>query len=262
VLSAASVLYASKYGYRALLSKVLPIAAIEEKKGETALPSREEVVAPPAQEMGAAKPELQGAVDSNVGGSRKSKGLPPPAPSRQEETAYKATGFTAMPPPETRTAPADQPVASKRGPMPTVLVVTSGEQNASDIIESILSRKLQDGSFPLSASKEIQALAERYGRHGIPLNALDQQRLKADILVYVSVNTVDAAPLKFYGRTMEQHASTISIKVIDTATQKVIHYPHTKTVNYTTLNMQENIEEATEEMISDLSQKLGAFWKG
>ena len=57
VLSAASVLYASKYGYRALLSKVLPIAAIEEKKDEAALPPREQIAAPPAQEMGAAKPE-------------------------------------------------------------------------------------------------------------------------------------------------------------------------------------------------------------
>jgi predicted Ser/Thr protein kinase len=262
VLSAASVLYASKYGYRALLSKVLPLTTIEEKKDETALTPREEVAAPPAREMGAAKAEPPGAADRNAGESRKSESLPPPAPSRQEETARKATGLTATPPRETRTAPADQPVASKRGSVPTVLVVTSGEQNVSDIIESMISRKLQDGAIPLSAAREIQALAERYGRHGIPLNALDQQRLKSDILVYVSVNTVNAAPLTFHGRTMEQYASTISIKVIDTATKKVIHYPHTKTVNYTTLNMQENIEEATEEMISDLSQKLGAFWKG
>ena len=146
--------------------------------------------------------------------------------------------------------------------MPSVLVVTSGEQNVSDIIESLISKKMQDGSVPLSVAGEIQPLAERYGRHGIPLNALDQRHLKADILIYVSVNTVNAAPLKFYGRTMEQYASTISIKVIDTAQKKIIHYPRTKTVRYTTLNMQDNIEEATEEMISDLCQKLGAFWKG
>ena len=146
--------------------------------------------------------------------------------------------------------------------MPFVLVVISGEQNVSDMIESSISRKLQDGSIPLSAAEEIQALAERYGRHAIPLNALDRQHLRADVLVYVSVNTVNAAPLQFYGRTMEQYASTISIKVIDTATKKVIHFPRSKTVHYTTLNMQKNIEAATEEMISDLPQRLGVFWKG
>jgi hypothetical protein len=61
---------------------------------------------------------------------------------------------------------------------------------------------------------------------------------------------------------MEQYASTISIKVIDTAKKRVIHHPRTKTVHYTTLNMQDHIEEATEEMISDLIEKLVAFWKG
>ncbi len=165
-------------------------------------------------------------------------------------------------PAETRTAPTDQRVAFRRGPMPSVLVVTSGEQNISDIIESFIGKKLQDGSFPLSAAGEIQALAGRYGKHGIPLNALDQQRLRADVLVYVSVSTVNAAPLNFYGRTMEQYASTLSIKVIDAATKKVIYSPRIKTVHYTTLNMQDNIEAATEEMISDLPRKLEVFWKG
>ena len=258
-----SMLYASKYGYRALLSKVFPLEVLEEKKDETALPPQGEVAGPPSQEMGAVKPEPPGSADRKVGSSQKTGTLPPPAPSKkEEETARNVAVLPATPPAEIKTAPADKPVASKRGPMPSVLIVTSGEQNVTDIIESVISRKLQEGSIPLSAAEEIQALAERYGRHGIPLNALDQRHLKADILVYVSVNTVNAGPLQFYGRTMEQYASTISIKVIDTATKRVIHYPHTKTVNYTTLNMQENIEETTQEMISDLSQKLGAFWKG
>jgi hypothetical protein len=113
----------------------------------------------------------------------------------------------------------------------------------------VIGRKLQERSFPISA------------KHGIPLNALDQRQLKADVLVYVSINTMNAEPLQFYGRTMEQYASTISIKVIDAATKKTISAPHTKTVNYTTLNMQDNIEEATEEMVSDLPRRLMSYWK-
>ena len=73
---------------------------------------------------------------------------------------------------------------------------------------------------------------------------------------------MDAAPLRFYGHTAEQYASTISIKVIDTATKKVIASPRSRTVNYTTLNMQDNIEEAIGEMTSDLPKKIEAFWKG
>jgi predicted Ser/Thr protein kinase len=284
VLLGGSALYASKYGYRALLSKVWPLAVQEEKKDETVLAPPAEVAAPPAQEVGAARPGSSDPSDRNapparevgvsrpespdpsgrnVGNSPKTESLPPVAPSRkEEETARNVAGPAPAPPAETKMRPAEQPVASRRGPMPSVLVVSSGEQNVSDIIESFISKKLQDGSIPLSTTGEIQALAERYGRHGIPLNALDQRHLKADVLVYVSVNTVNAGLLKFYGRTMEQYASTISIKVIDTATKKVIYSPRTKTVNYTTINMQDNIEEATQEMISDLSKTLGAFWKG
>ncbi len=263
VLSGGSALYASKYGYRALLSKVFPFAVQEEKKNEAVLPPSKEVAVPPAQEVSLPKTESPGLVEKNLGSSRKIESLPPPAPSRKgEETTPHVASLPPTPPPETRTAPVNPPVASKRGPMPAVLVVTSGEQSVSDIIESVISRKLQDGSIPLSASGEIQALAQRYGKHGIPLNALDQSPLKADVLVYVSVDTVNAAPLSFYGRTMEQYASTISIKVIDTAAKKVIDYPRPKTVHYTTLNMRDNIEEATEEMINDLSRKLTAFWKG
>ncbi len=261
VLSGGSVLYASKFGYRTLLSKVWPFAAREEKKGEMVLPQPGEVTVPPAQD--AAKPASSDPTDRNVESSRKTGNLLPHVPSRkEEEAAWNVPGPAPLPAAETRTAGGDQRVASRRGAMPSVLVVTSGEQNVSDTIESLISKKIQDGSIPLSEAGEIQALAERYGRHGIPLNALDQRHLKADVLIYVSVNTVNAAPLKFYGRTMEQYASTISIKVIDMAQKKVIHYPRTKTVHYTTINMQDNIEEATEEMISDLIEKLGAFWKG
>jgi hypothetical protein len=73
---------------------------------------------------------------------------------------------------------------------------------------------------------------------------------------------MNAAPLRFYGDTADQYASTISIKVVDAATKKVLASPRSRTVNYTTLNMQDNIEEAAEEMSADIPGKIEAFWKG
>jgi hypothetical protein len=146
--------------------------------------------------------------------------------------------------------------------MPAVLVVASGEPNISDIVESVIGKKLQERSFPVSSGGEIQALSEHYGRHRIPLNALDRSQLRADVLVYVTVNTMNAGPLEFYGQSMEQYASTISVKLIDASTKRAIASTRTKTVHYTTLNMQDNIEEATEELVSDLPGRLMTFWKG
>jgi len=250
LLMGGSALYASKYGYRALFTRVFPFSAQEEKKAESPAQPGGEAVAPSPQEGGGSRVESSLPAEGNVPGSHEIASLPPAVSAGKGRGAARV-GIA----PEAKTAepganPAEQSRSSKRSVFPAVLVVTSGEQDISQIVESVIGRKLQERSFPISA------------KHGIPLNALDQRQLKADVIVHVSVNTTNAGPLQFYGRTMEQYASTISIKVIDTATKKTISAPRTRTVNYTTLNMQDNIEEATEEMVSDLPKRLMSYWKG
>ena len=255
-------IYASKYGYRALLSKVFPSVAQEEKKAEPATPPAGEVAVPPAQDEGVSKSGQQGPADVTASGARETGGVPPPVSAYKGRGAARMGRSPAAGSADTVTASAVPPRSSKRSEMPAVLVVTSGEPNVSDIVESVIGKKLEQRSIPLSTAGEIQALADRYGKHKIPLNALDQRHLKADVLIYVAVNTINAGPLEFYGQTMQQYASTISIKVIDTATKQAIVSTRTKTVNYTTLNMQDNIEEATGELVSDLPRRLVTFWKG
>ena len=256
VLIGGSVLYASKYGYWGLFPKAAPPAVQEEKKGEAVSQSAAVSPAAPSPETSSAKTEQGG---NAAAGRGVQSPLPLTLPKKEAAVARNAPAPGTAPP---DAIPGDQPRPSKRSPRPVVLVVTSGEGNVSDIVESVIGRKLQERSFPLSTTGEIHDLADRYGKHKIPLNALNQHGFKADVLVYVTVTTMNAGPLQFYGRTMEQYASTISIKVIDTATRKAIGSSLTKTVNYTTLNMQDNLEEATEEMVSDLPGRLEVFWKG
>lgn len=262
LLLGGSGLYASIYGYRALLSKVIPSAAQEEKNPDTAQQPGGVAVGPPPSRADAPAPETSVPAAGSTAHSREVASIPPGTSMRKDTGKTSDYYGREAIPAETRKVPAELQRPSKRAAMPTVLVVTSGEPNIAEIIESVIGKKLMSRSFPLSASGEIQALSERYGQHGIPLNALDQRRLKAEILVYVTISTMNAAPLKFYGHTAEQYASTISIKVIDTATNKVVASPRSKTVNYTTLNMQDNIEEAAQEMVSELPGKIEAFWKG
>jgi serine/threonine-protein kinase len=262
VLLGGSVLYASKYGYWGLFPKAAPPAP-QEEKGETAPQSAAvNITTPSSPEAGSQKPGPSGSGDGNAARNRETQSVPPPVSSKGEGALARNVPAPGTAPAGTGTSPGDQYRPSKRSPLPVVLVVTSGEANVSDIIESVIGRKLQERSIPLSAIGEIHDLADRYGKHRIPLNALNQHGVKADVLVYVTVTTMNASPLQFYGRTMDQYASTISIKVIDAATRKAIGSSLTKTVNYTTLNMQDNIEEATDEMVSDLPRRLEAFWKG
>jgi predicted Ser/Thr protein kinase len=263
LLLGGSALYAQKYGgYRALFSKVFPFALQEENKGETASQAGGQMGGPPPREAGAPKVETAPPSGGDSLPGREFANVPPPAAVGKERTIARDNVAPGAAPAETRTAPLEQSRPAGRSQVPAVLVVTSGESNISDIVESVIGRKLQERSFPISPGGDIQALSDRYGRHKIPLKAFDQRPLKADVLIYVTVSTMNAAPLEFYGRSMEQHASTISLKVIDAATKKVIASPRAKTVHYTTLNMQDNIEEATEELVSDLPRRLMTFWKG
>lgn len=262
LLMGGSALYASKYGYRALFSKVFPFAVQEEKKGEAVPQATGEIAVPPSHEAGIPKAETAAPAGGNGLPRRDFASVPPPVAVGKERGTARNNVAPEANPAETRTAPGDQSRSANRSAVPAVLVVTSGESNISGIVESVIGRILQERSFPISSGGDIQALSERYGRHKIPLKAFDQRQLKADVLVYVTVTTTNAGPLEFYGRSMEQYASTISLKVIDAATKKVIASPRIKTVHYTTLNMQDNIEEATEELVSDLPKRLMTFWKG
>ena len=262
LLLGGSGLYASIYGYRALVSKVLPFAAQEDKQNEAVPQPAGEATVPSTAESDGPSHGPAGTAVANAPSSPEVAVIPPRSSVSKETGKAGDFGERRRATSEARSIPPVQSQPAKRPAIPSVLVVTSGEPNIADIIESAIGKKLLARSFPLSAAGEIQGLSERYGPHGIPLNALAQRRLKSDILVYASISTMDAAPLRFYGHIAEQYASTISIKVIDTATKKVIASPRSRTVNYTTLNMQDNIEEAIGEMTSDLPKKIEAFWKG
>lgn len=257
LLIAGSGIYAWIYGHRTLLSRVSSSTAPVSKT----IDSPPKSSSSPVSSVGASATQTVGPAANNVQGQPRTANMPPVVPAKKEnEKAGDASGHEATPTHKGNVAPG-QLLASKRAALPTVMVVTSGETNLSDIVESVIGKKMTAGSIPLSAPGELQALSDSYGRHGIPLGALERHRPKADVLVYVTISTMDAAPLHFYGHTAEQYASTISIKVIDTTTGKVVTSPRPKTVNYTTLNMQDNIEEATEEMVTGLPGKIKSFWQ-
>ncbi|MGE5238268.1 MAG: serine/threonine protein kinase [Chloroflexota bacterium] len=149
----------------------------------------------------------------------------------------------------------------QRSSVPTVLIVARGEPDVSAVVEATIGRKLHAHALPMLGVEEVASVAERYGRYGIPLNALELPALKAQVLIYVTVDTVATEPLRFAGRYMDQYASTITVKIIDMATKSLIGSAKTRTVRHTTLNMQDNVEEATGQMTSDLPNSIDEFWK-
>ncbi len=147
-----------------------------------------------------------------------------------------------------------------RPEIPTIMVVTRGGSDVSAIVESIIEKQLHESSFPVSGVNEMLSILEGYGRYKIPLNALQEHKLNANILVYVIVDSTGIEPLKFYGKIMDQYSSIITIKLFDTATKNMVCPPITSSARYTTLNMQDNIREVTEQMVANIPKKIEDFW--
>ncbi len=147
-----------------------------------------------------------------------------------------------------------------RPEIPTIMVVTRGGPDVSAIVESIIEKQFHESSFPVSGVDEMLSILEGYGRYEIPLNALQEHKLNANILVYVIVDSTGIEPLKFYGKIMDQYSSIITIKLIDTATKNMVCPPITSSARYTTLNMQDNIREVTEQMVANIPKKIEDFW--
>lgn len=154
--------------------------------------------------------------------------------------------------------PHPEPVV--RPEIPTVMVVTRGEPDVSAIVESIIEDKLYKDLFPISGVEEMLSILEGYGRYDIPLHALQKHKLNANILVYVLVDSTGIEPLVFYGKMMSRYSSNITIKLIDTVTKNMLSAPLTGSVRYTTLNMQDNIQEVIEQLITDLPRKIKDYW--
>lgn len=231
-------IYASTHGNRQFLSKIFPSMA----QVSTAVDSTQPATSPAVASPVAAAEETSGLVVKHAQQPQETADISPVAQAKKKAgRAMDTRGGKASPPPAEE-VPSGQLLASKRPALPTVTLVTSGQSSIGDIVESVLGKKLLAEAIPLAAWDE-------------------RNRMKADVLVYVTISTMEAAPLKFYGHIAEQYASTISIRVIDASTGKVVASPRSKTVNYTTLNMQDNVEEAADEMISGLPGKIKTFWK-
>ncbi len=147
-----------------------------------------------------------------------------------------------------------------RPEIPTIMVVTRGEPDISAIVESIIEKKLYESSFPVSGVEEMLSILGGYGRYEIPLHALQKHKLNANILVYVIVDPTGIESLEFYGKIMYQYSSTITIKLIDTATKNMVCPTITSSARYTTLNMQDNIQEVTEQIAANIPKKIEGFW--
>jgi serine/threonine protein kinase len=136
------------------------------------------------------------------------------------------------------------PKASKEIlPAPNTVVFTTV---GSDDIKGLISSSLQS----VLSREDFQIV------DGI--TAVDNNRSIGQAARYhliTTVNFIGTTTLQYYGSSSEMVAQSITIKIVNPRNGTVIWGPVTDTVKYTTLNVQDNVQEVIEKLTSGLNME-------
>ncbi len=165
----------------------------------------------------------------------------------QQKTQPQAATPTAARP---ATQPKSQPTGQQKPPKPvqkpkpaanSVLVTILGDEEKEDLISSYVQEILSNNSF---AVIDGPSMPER--------NISDIARFH----LVTSSKHLGTTTLQYYGSSTLQHTASLSIKVVTAANGRIIAGPVSKTVRFTSLNIEDNIKEAVTILLKRILKKM------
>jgi len=169
------------------------------------------------------------AVDANAAAE------PPVSTQAGAEQTTTSAATQAQPPPAT--PPAEAEVAFVPPPVNSIVAATSGEYEYVDLVGAWI-----EGIFAGQDFEVVDYPASPYG----------SMPEAARFLVATTATLVSARQLEYFGNVQTQYTVGLTMRVTDLADGVTIAGPATTTIQYTAINMQENLEKGT----SDLARRL------
>jgi hypothetical protein len=184
-----------------------------------------------------------------------SPALPRPAPLALPTPAVAAA------PPALPSLP-DLPGLPRR---PSVLVLVSGEESMVPAVRAHLESLLQGRGLRLVSAARYPVLREKYQAGRLSLYWYDVVALlpanTAQILVLAEIRKTGSTMLRYYGRSDEMMLASFSLRTIDATTGASIHSASAPSIQFTALNMGENLNQAIEPVVAGVDTKIEAYWK-
>jgi serine/threonine-protein kinase len=140
------------------------------------------------------------------------------------------------------TKPVTNREVKKPAPPPNSLVVSFlGDEEKEDIITSF-----------------VQSAFSRFNFQNIDGYSAGNKELSevASYHIVVSVKHMGTSTLQYYGQTSEQYTVGLTIKGIATKNGRIVAGPVTKIVKYTAMNLEDNLKEAVDELVSQTAGQL------
>ena len=194
-----------------------------------------------------------------------------PALSQQTTTEAPAATEAEAAAPEAQSPPGASAVPEPSAPVPAireipnVLIIVSGEESLAPLLRSNLSAIIARSGLREVRLAEIPRLREKIQIGRVPVSAYSIRELvprdKADIIVLAQSQIAGRSLLEFYGQTQELITATFTVEAVDLASGAVLDAQAAGTVDYTVLNMVENVKAAVGEAAGEMGGQISRYWQ-
>jgi hypothetical protein len=149
--------------------------------------------------------------------------------------------------------------------IPTVLLVVSGDEAMTPLLLTHLESIVLESGLKVASISEIPLLQEKMQFGSIPSTWYVIEPLiptgKAQMLVLAEIQRAGSTALKYYGRVQEMISATFSVRSLEVDTGRSVAKPVSGSVQFTQLNMEQNIRNAVKAASSGIGPEMKAYWE-
>jgi serine/threonine protein kinase len=165
-------------------------------------------------------------------------------------------------PPEPEMPTAPTPSLPQR---PAVLVWAVGDETLVPLVQSQVESSLLGFDVDVIPLAEIPIPRRRMQIGGLRWTWTDVRQIvpsnRAQVVVLARIQKTGSTTLRYYGRADQMTIASFSIQTFDTASGHSIHSDSAGSIQFTALNMSENLQNAIDPVIDGLGTKIADFWK-
>jgi hypothetical protein len=149
--------------------------------------------------------------------------------------------------------------------IPTILVIVSGDEYMISSARAHLYSKMRDEGLKILSFTEVPLLREKMQFGAVPVTWYDIQQIapadKAQVLVLAEIKKTGTMPLHYMGRSEELTVASFSFQAVDMETGESIHSSTSESINFTSLNMNEKLQEGISNTTEGMEEEIRLYWK-
>lgn len=189
----------------------------------------------------------------------------PPRPREVAATSERPAALRPPSPPVAAAPPAGPATRPSIPEQPNVLVLVSGDEPMVPAVRAHLESLFQRSGLRLVSTARFPVLRAKHQAGQLSLYWYDVVQLlpanTAQILVLAEIRKTGSTTLRYYGRRQEMTLARFSVQTVDAKTRASIHSGSAPSIEFTSLNMGQNLNQAIEPVVAGIGASITKHWK-